>query len=82
MASHGGGPWIRAENDREGADTKCYGLTTIHFLFSHTAMGEKVEECGWREGVFSLPLVSPCSSLLVVGSNYTDLPKLRLFCPR
>lgn len=81
MASHERDPWIGAENDHEGANTKYYGLTRIHFLFSYTDLGEKVEESGWMEGLFSLPLVSPCSSLLVVGKNYTDFPKLRLFCP-
>lgn len=81
MASHEGDTCFGAENDHEGANTKYYGLTIIHFLFSHTDLGEKVEESGWREGLFSLPLVSPCSSLLVVGKNYTDFPTLRLFCP-
>ena len=40
----------------------------FHFPFPWIVQGEEVEEGGWGEGVFSLLLVSYCSSLFYCSS--------------
>lgn len=38
------------------------------------AWGEEVEESGWREGGFSMLLVSHCPSPLVIGNKLQQSP--------
>jgi len=60
----GGTPRGRGANDDCEGDKASW---TDHSPHSPAPRGG--EECGWEEGVFSLLLVSHCSSLLVIGNK-------------